>query len=107
MSTMVGAASAASSCSDERTPAVLAGRTGWGGGLWDQPEPWAPPPGFPGPSQEEGPKLAAEAAPTTAARSEERRVGKECVSTCRSRCSPTHYKKKQKCKMTKYARDSQ
>src|SRR3546814_12389659 len=25
-------------------------------------------------------------------RSEERRVGKECVSTCRSRWSPTHYK---------------
>src|SRR3546814_12841617 len=23
-------------------------------------------------------------------RSEERRVGKECVSTCRSRCSPDH-----------------
>src|SRR3546814_11160678 len=69
MSTIVGAASAASSCSDERTPAVLAGRTGWGGGLWDQPEPWAPPPGFPGPSQEAGPKLAAEAAPTTAAAS--------------------------------------
>src|SRR3546814_14654932 len=29
-------------------------------------------------------------------RSEERRVGKECVSTCRSRWSPSHYKKKQK-----------
>src|SRR3546814_15908447 len=29
-----------------------------------------------------------------AARSEERRVGKECVSTCRSRWSPYHYKKK-------------
>src|SRR3546814_15580552 len=27
-------------------------------------------------------------------RSEERRVGKECVSTCRSRWSPYHYKKK-------------
>src|SRR3546814_12854665 len=26
-------------------------------------------------------------------RSEERRVGKECVSTCRSRWSPDHYKK--------------
>src|SRR3546814_5217491 len=25
-----------------------------------------------------------------ALRSEERRVGKECVSTCRSRCSPSH-----------------
>src|SRR3546814_14251074 len=32
------------------------------------------------------------AAPRTA-RSEERRVGKECVSTCRSRWSPYHYKK--------------
>src|SRR3546814_17430948 len=28
-------------------------------------------------------------------RSEERRVGKECVSTCRSRWTPYHYKKKQ------------
>src|SRR3546814_13878720 len=28
-------------------------------------------------------------------RSDERRVGKECVSTCRSRWSPHHYKKKQ------------
>src|SRR3546814_2410787 len=28
------------------------------------------------------------------ARSEERRVGKECVSTCRSRWSPYHYIKK-------------
>src|SRR3546814_18240301 len=28
------------------------------------------------------------------ARSEERRVGKECVSTCRSRWSPSHEKKK-------------
>src|SRR3546814_18647397 len=28
-------------------------------------------------------------------RSEERRVGKECVSTCRSRWSPCHKKKKQ------------
>src|SRR3546814_6549450 len=27
-------------------------------------------------------------------RSEERRVGKECVTTCRSRCSAYHYKKK-------------
>src|SRR3546814_19135289 len=29
-------------------------------------------------------------------RSEERRVGKECVSTCRSRWSPYHKKKKQR-----------
>src|SRR3546814_16624372 len=29
-------------------------------------------------------------------RSEERRVGKECVSTCRSRWSPEHLKKKTK-----------
>src|SRR3546814_17987054 len=28
-------------------------------------------------------------------RSEERRVGKECVSTCRSRWSPSHYKNKE------------
>src|SRR3546814_20855299 len=31
-----------------------------------------------------------------AGRSEERRVGKECVSTCRSRWSAYHYKKKTK-----------
>src|SRR3546814_11047815 len=31
-------------------------------------------------------------------RSEERRVGKECVSTCRSRWSPYHYKKKNNAK---------
>src|SRR3546814_19042445 len=31
---------------------------------------------------------------TTGTRSEERRVGKECVSTCRSRWSPYHSKKK-------------
>src|SRR3546814_20225389 len=30
------------------------------------------------------------AAPSTGGRSEERRVGKECVSTCRSRWSPYH-----------------
>src|SRR3546814_12046470 len=30
-----------------------------------------------------------------AVRSEERRVGKECVSTCRSRWSPYHSKKKE------------
>src|SRR3546814_1021905 len=33
-------------------------------------------------------------------RSEERRVGKECVSTCRSRWSQYHYKKKQNTKHT-------
>src|SRR3546814_12150354 len=33
-------------------------------------------------------------------RSEERRVGKECVSTCRSRWSPYHSKKKIKQKLT-------
>src|SRR3546814_15407281 len=32
--------------------------------------------------------------PALVARSEERRVGKECVSTCRSRWSPFHKKKK-------------
>src|SRR3546814_13786670 len=33
-------------------------------------------------------------------RSEERRVGKECVSTCRSRWSPYHYKKNRTDKQT-------
>src|SRR3546814_14293586 len=37
------------------------------------------------------------------ARSEERRVGKECVSTCRSRWSPYHEKKKNSTnRMTQY-----
>src|SRR3546814_17777589 len=40
-------------------------------------------------------ELVAEfAAPTVAIRSEERRVGKECVCTCRSRWSPSREKKK-------------
>src|SRR3546814_19784486 len=39
--------------------------------------------------------FGAEAALATEERSEERRVGKECVSTCRSRWSPYHEKKKQ------------
>src|SRR3546814_15822738 len=34
-------------------------------------------------------------------RSEERRVGKECVGTCRSRWSPYHYKKNTNKKHTK------
>src|SRR3546814_12943408 len=34
-------------------------------------------------------------------RSEERRVGKECVSTCRSRWSPYHNKKKNKARESK------
>src|SRR3546814_17831699 len=36
-----------------------------------------------------------------AIRSEERRVGKECVSTCRYRGSPEHYKKKNNIKQYK------
>src|SRR3546814_15992297 len=36
----------------------------------------------------------ADPATNTVGRSEERRVGKECVSPCRSRWSPYHYKKK-------------
>src|SRR3546814_20875128 len=43
-------------------------------------------------------------AATPSVRSEERRVGKECVSTCRSRWSPYHYKKK-KHRINKKTRD--
>src|SRR3546814_20873018 len=39
-------------------------------------------------------RLAQASTNYVALRSEERRVGKECVSTCRSRWSPYHYKKK-------------
>src|SRR3546814_11643196 len=38
----------------------------------------------------------------TPSRSEERRVGKECGSTCRSRWSPYHSKKKRKCEKSKH-----
>src|SRR3546814_11029514 len=38
-------------------------------------------------------------------RSEERRVGKECVSTCRSRWSPYHKKKKETDKYTTIYQD--
>src|SRR3546814_13530895 len=43
-----------------------------------------------------------------AGRSEERRVGKECVSTCRSRWSQYHYKKKRSTPRTQttYAKQS-
>src|SRR3546814_17620238 len=37
---------------------------------------------------------------TLVARQEERRVGKECVSTCRSRWSPYHYNKNTKSPIT-------
>src|SRR3546814_703898 len=40
--------------------------------------------------------IATGQAPTRDLRSEERRVGKECVSKCRSRWSPDHQKKKKK-----------
>src|SRR3546814_14797372 len=43
----------------------------------------------------DGHPVAAEIGPSGHARSEERRVGKECVSTCRSRWWPYHNKKKQ------------
>src|SRR3546814_16550334 len=39
-------------------------------------------------------------------RSEERRVGKECFSTCRSRWAPCHYKKKTITKATTDNNDS-
>src|SRR3546814_11539176 len=43
-----------------------------------------------------GSPLGADEANEMIMRSEERRVGKECVSTCRSRWSPYHYKQKKK-----------
>src|SRR3546814_20588059 len=61
--------------------------------------------GIPGPAEVEllyvrtarGVQVATRSLPQLAcrARSEERRVGKECVSTCRSRWSPYHEKKKE------------
>src|SRR3546814_15921068 len=41
----------------------------------------------------------------TFSRSAERRVGKECVSTCRSRWSPSHLKKKPTIQHKQYTRD--
>src|SRR3546814_15101439 len=40
-------------------------------------------------------------------RSEERRVGKECVSTCRSRWSPYHKRKKRKSQDTSHTSKTQ
>src|SRR3546814_12792335 len=40
-----------------------------------------------------------EACTDLASRSEERRVGKKCVSTCRSRWPPSHYNKNKRIKM--------
>src|SRR3546814_12865163 len=44
--------------------------------------------------------------PKVIERSEERRVGKACVSTCRSRWSPYHSKKKTQHKTINYRTDS-
>src|SRR3546814_16624332 len=46
--------------------------------------------------------LRSPAAAWSKPRSEERRVGKECVSTCRSRWSPYHKKKKEHSKTTEH-----
>src|SRR3546814_18227115 len=51
-------------------------------------------PGQPGQAYTAGPGLLPCGGPSACRRSEERRVGKECVSTCRSRWSPYHTKKK-------------
>src|SRR3546814_13662262 len=48
-----------------------------------------------------GTSSATGAASTTVPRSDERRVGQECVSTGRSRWSPYHYKKKKNNSITK------
>src|SRR3546814_14304695 len=49
---------------------------------------WGP---FPPPGRPKGKSATLEGCEFD--RSDERRVGKECVSTCRSRWSPYHYKK--------------
>src|SRR3546814_20468649 len=46
------------------------------------------------PCKHDGLTIAAPLDRLRSSRSEERRVGKECVSTCRSRWLPYHYKKK-------------
>ena len=59
-----------------------------GHGLWVEPP---PAPGAPLAEGEEGAGVfALQAGFTRLGRSEERRVGKECVTTCRSRWSPYH-----------------
>src|SRR3546814_13759341 len=50
----------------------------------------------PGPVIVDNHKVAPPSREHMKTRSEERRVGKECVSTCRSRWSPYHKKKKDK-----------
>src|SRR3546814_13043975 len=49
---------------------------------------------FNSPSNPTGAAYSRDELKALADRSEERRVGKECVSTCRSRWSPYHYKNK-------------
>src|SRR3546814_12052514 len=59
------------------------------------------------PARSEGVKVMIESpdqARMAPAGSEERRVGKECVSTCRSRGAPYHYKKKKKKHETKHTK---
>src|SRR3546814_1485787 len=50
----------------------------------------APVPEAPPRQAEEAPSASIVPPPSKSKRSEERRVGKECVSTCRSRWSPYH-----------------
>src|SRR5216117_4181632 len=60
----------------------------------------AGPAGAPGPPG--APAEAAAAAESARERSEERRVGKECPSLCRSRWSPEHEKKKNEAYIKKH-----
>src|SRR3546814_17181781 len=72
----------------------LAGRWGENREAFSSGEP--PPTVSPSPASLPAPRQRCDRTgcrPRQAARSEERRVGKECVSTCRSRWSPQHKKK--------------
>src|SRR3546814_12326094 len=62
------------------------------------PDPWW--------AWEHRPPCSRVTAPVRSTRSEERRVGKECVSTCRSRWSPYHYTKNNTTTLTQHEHNS-
>src|SRR3546814_18166793 len=81
-------------CSSDLRRAVRSAAVAFGtsGGLWERAISTL------ARSDHSGKRNLSRPAPPRGRRSEERRVGKECVSTCRSRWSPYHSKKKQQAK---------
>src|SRR3546814_14406453 len=78
-------------CSSDLHPALHhCSNRGRGAHPWTRPGPRPPP------AEQDGAMNGTPMTATRIVRSDERRVGKECVSTCRSRWSPYHEKKNTK-----------